>query len=62
MVKLLITLWVVYQYTQSLQRYRLLPNSERKPLRDFTMTPMVTLKPLQSLMVVIKTGVGSTTL
>ena len=42
MVKLLITLLMVYQYTQSLQRCR-------KPPRDFTMRPMVTLKRLQSI-------------
>jgi hypothetical protein len=37
--KLLITLWVVYQYTQSLQ---LICWRIRKPLRDFTMRSMVT--------------------
>jgi hypothetical protein len=41
MVKLLITLWMVYQYTQSLQRYFLIQLTERKePLRDFTMRPV----------------------
>jgi hypothetical protein len=54
MVKLLITLWMVYQYTQSLQRYRrpskLSSWRGRKLLRDFTMWPVVTLKQLQSLM------------
>ena len=48
MVNLLIALWMVYQYTQSLQRHRcpsyLSCRRGRKPLRDFTMRPLVTLK------------------
>ena len=62
MVKLLITLWTVYQYTQSLQRYRrpsqLSCQRGRKLLRVFTMRTMVTLKQLQSLLAVMGENLG----
>ena len=50
-----ITLWMVYQYTHSLQRHRhpskLSFRRGKKPLRDSTMRPMATLKQLQCLIV-----------
>ena len=43
-----ITLWMVYQYSQSLQRYRrpsqLSCQRGRKPLMDFTTRPVVNKK------------------
>ena len=54
MVKLLITLCMVYQYTQSLQRYRrpfqLSLQRVRKPLKDIALGPRVMLKAFQRLM------------